>query len=143
MDDFNCKANNIAVYTLFLITALLSNTVVLAEESTEYRFDRLWPQLEQVQYVDHLMSMDVASDGSIYVLQSDNPHVRQFSAEGKLLQTWDETLWLNGQVPADSRNIIVAADGGIYLSNDSDEQYWSLHYLTSKGELIKSWGGRG
>lgn len=144
MDNLNYKANNIAVYTLFLITALLSNTIVLAEESTEYRFDRLWPQLDLINY-SAVGSMDVASDGSIYILQDDNS-VRQFSAEGKLLQTWDAALWPKDDLPY--VNLVVGPDDSIYLSNtpysdDLSLNRYHLHHLTSKGELIKSWGGEG
>lgn len=145
MDDLNYKANNIATYTLFLITALLSNTIVLAEESTEYRFDRLWPQLEPVHYIEELIYMDVAPDDSIYVLQRDNPHVQQFSAEGKLLQTWDEKLWIDGRLQ-DIRGLAVAPDGSIFLVGDLYDDKSNrdhLYHLTSKGELIKSWGGIG
>jgi len=145
MDDFNYKAKNTLAYTLFLISVLFCNSVVFADESTEYRFDRLWPQLDPINYSTG-GSMDVASDGSIYILQDDNS-VRQFSAEGKLLQTWEVALWSNGDSP-DVNNIVVGPDDSIYLSNalysgDSYSNNYHLHHLSSQGELIRSWGSLG
>jgi len=149
MDDFNCKAKSIAVYTLFLISVLFSDSIVLAEESTEYRFDRLWPQLELINLSAGNI-MDVASDGSIYILYStsNSYFVRQFNAEGKLLQTGDEIFWDRGMMPEYINNITVAPDGSVYLSNNlfEDEPYLNkhhLHHLTSQSELNHSWGSLG
>jgi DNA-binding beta-propeller fold protein YncE len=145
MDKFNF--NKVLAYSFFIAISFASSPIIAAEESTEYGFERLWPQLEHPWYFPdfYYFRLTATSDGNVYIQDMDRTYIRKFSEQGKLLQTWDENAWLSGMLSGYTD--VIAPDGSIYfykhIHEEADIQKHRIFHFSSEGKFIRSWGNTG
>lgn len=99
-----------------LLLSLLDISLAFAEENIEYRFERLWPQIEQPWYFDFPTDVAIAPDGNVYVTDTRNYRVQQFTSQGDFIRAWGSKGAGNGQFN-DLRNIAIASDGSVYVAD--------------------------
>lgn len=89
--------------------------------------------------------MAVAQDGTIYVADSQNHRIQQFSQNGEFLNSWGEFADVSsGQAPGGTFNepwgIALAQDGSVFVTDTWNHR---VQKFSSNGEFIKMWGNFG
>ena len=86
--------------------------------------------------------IDIASDGTIYVADSLNHRIQQFSPNGLLLNGWGNFAnALEENAPGGTFNepwdVAVALDGSVYVADTFNHR---IQKFDSTGKFIKMWG---
>jgi uncharacterized protein (TIGR03663 family) len=86
--------------------------------------------------------IDIAPDGTIYVADSRNHRIQQFSPDGLLLNTWGTySNVLEGNAPGGTFNepwdVAVAGDGSFFVADTFNHR---IQKFSSSGNFIKMWG---
>lgn len=90
----------------------------------------------------HPHDLAVASDGSLYIVDTDNHRIQHLDTQGNVLQTWgtfgDITT---GSAPEGTFNqpwgIAVGLDGSVYVADTWNHR---IQKFTPDGKFIKMWG---
>ena len=139
MEDIMYKNIECRFWTgCLLFISLLNITLAFAEEDVEYRFERLWPQLEQPWYFKNPSGLAVAPDGSVYIVDTGNNRIQQFSAEGRFIRKWGTAGSENGQFNK-PKGIVITSDGSVYIDDAGNDR---TQKFSSKGKFIRKWQGR-
>ena len=67
----------------------------------------------------------VASDGSVYVADTDNHRIQKFTSEGVFVTKWGTTGTGDGQFTW-SETVAVAPDGSVYVADTNRIQKFSV-----------------
>ena len=127
-------------FLMILYVIFFNASVAFADENIEYRFERLWPKLEQPWYFNQPQGIAVAPDSSVYIADSWNNHIQQFTAEGLFIRMWgSKGLTEEGQFN-DPKGITVAADGSVYVADTGNHriQKFVPHYKTAAKHSYKA-----
>jgi predicted membrane-bound mannosyltransferase/streptogramin lyase len=86
--------------------------------------------------------IDIAFDGTIFVADSRNHRIQQFSPDGLLLNTWGSfSNVLEGDAPGGTFNepwdVAVAEDGSFFVADTFNHR---IQKFSSSGKFIKMWG---
>lgn len=81
--------------------------------------------------------IEVAKDGTVYVLDAGNFRVQVFSADGKFQRAWGKAGRAFGDF-ARPRGLAVDGDGNVYVS---DTAFRNVQIFNPKGELLLAIGG--
>jgi len=119
--------------------ALFNISMAFAEENIEYRFERSWPQLEQPWYFDQPTDIAVAPDSSVYIADTYNHRIQQFSANGNFIRTWGNRGLEEGQFTYPG-GIAVATNGHVYVADTVNHR---IQQFSADGVFIRAWGGKG
>jgi len=92
--------------------------------------------------LDSPRGIDVASDGSIFVADSRNHRIQQFSPGGSLIRQWGSYAnILEGSAPGGTFNepwdVAVGSDGSIFVADTFNHR---IQKFSSNGQFIKMWG---
>ncbi|PKN94231.1 MAG: hypothetical protein CVU44_07470 [Chloroflexi bacterium HGW-Chloroflexi-6] len=87
-------------------------------------------------------SMAIAPSGDLYVADSRNHRIQQFSPDGQVIRTWGTFSTLdNANAPGGTFNepwgIAVGPDGSVYVSDTWNHR---IQKFTANGEFISMWG---
>jgi len=107
--------------------------------SEEYKFDRMWPELEQAWYFNSPEDIAIDENGNIYISDSGNQRIQKFTKEGALMKESWKTLLNDGSVVT-PKKIAVNQMNEIYVTVS-----WTNNILkySSDGTKIKQWGKTG
>lgn len=101
-------------FLLYLILVLLTQTTLAANS---YRFERMWPTLQQPWYFYQPEDVLVLEDGSVIVLDTSNNRMMKLSDQGKVISVL-ETKDINGnKFPASA--IAIDESSLIYVANSN------------------------
>ena len=82
--------------------------------------------------------VEIAADGTVYVLDAGNFRVQVFSADGQFQRAWGGVGRNFGEF-ARPRGLAVGGDGNVYVS---DAAFRNVQVFNSKGELLLAIGGK-
>jgi len=116
------------VITFLLITPFQT----LADE--EYRFERMWPTLQQPWYFNQPQSIVIDASGNIYIADTFNDRIQKFSADGQFITKWGDSEF---DMPA---GIALDGDGNVYVADIWNHR---IQKFTSDGQFITKWGSQG
>lgn len=125
--------------SILLASSLLNGSFALAEDDIEYRFARLWPQLEQPWHFNFPRDISIAPDGSVYIVDSNNHRVQQFSAQGEHIRTWGGYGLAAGDFIY-PQGIDIAPDGSVYIADFGNGR---IQQFSAQGEFVRTWGRSG
>ena len=86
-----------------------------------------------------LGGVDVADDGTIYVVEAGNKRVQRFSAEGESQLTWGSPGSADGQF-LDPIGVAVSPAGEVYVVDDERDD---IQVFTADGEYLRTIGQKG
>lgn len=122
-----------------LVWSLVSSSFVFAEGEIEYRFERLWPRLQKPWYFNGPSDIAIASDGSVYVADTENHRIQQFNARGDFIRTWGIKGSDDGQFDS-PKGIAIAPDGSVYVADSENDR---IQQFNAQGDFIRAWGSLG
>jgi DNA-binding beta-propeller fold protein YncE len=125
---------------LLLVAFLLIPVCVLAQEV--YRYERIWPALQQPWYFDPPEDIAISSSGDVYVADRGNHRIQKFNAAGQFITTWGTEGSGDGQFRT-LNGIAIDSRGDVYVVDASSEKAHSIQKFTADGQFITTWGSRG
>lgn len=117
--------------------ALLTSTAAFAGAS-QYRFERLWPVLQQPWYF-LAASIAVDDDGFVYLSDFNSARVQKFTLQGQYITQWGS----DGTGPGEFRTpqgVVVDSKGNVYVGDRSNNR---VQKFTSNGEYLTEFGSAG
>jgi DNA-binding beta-propeller fold protein YncE len=93
---------------------------------------------EEGEYL-HPFGVGMASDGIVYVADTDNDRIQKFTSEGMFVSEWGTTGTDDGGFNLPS-GIEVASDGSVYVVDHGNDR---IQKFTSDGVFVSKWGTLG
>jgi len=92
--------------------------------------------------LDAPRGIDISPDGTIFIADTGNNRIQQFSKTGELLNTWGSyASILEGEAPGGTFSqpwdVAVGKDGSVYVADTFNHR---IQKFNSIGRFIKSWG---
>lgn len=127
--------------TLLLAAACLMLTVFPGRGACEetYRFDRMWPMLNQPRYFLWPSGVTVDRTGNVFVADTWNDRIQKFSPDGRFIFKWGSPGDGPGQFnsPVD---VAVAESGDIYVADQANDR---IQRFGPDGAPVDLWGSEG
>ena len=127
------KLHALFITNTLLFIMLCATSIAHAEDEIDYRFERLWPKLEQPWYFAWVKGLAVALDGSVYIADSGHHQIKQFSSDGEFIQAIGKKGNENGQFSY-PQHITVSSDNHFYVTSDT-----RIQKFDTKGTFVRSW----
>jgi streptogramin lyase len=105
---------------------------------TSYRFERMWPTLQQPWYFDSPNSVAVGAHGLVYVADTLNRRILKLTSAGQFVNEWGSS----GDGPGQFRGpggVAVDHSSYVYVTDSSDR----IQKFTADGDFILQWGSTG
>ena len=117
---------------LFLCSLICLNSLpVFADTEEVYRFERMWPVLQQPWYFDGLWDIEVSSQGYVYVVNREHNRIDKLTLDGHLISHF-------GTFHDDF--------GPTQMAVDSEENFYVIYrhdHLTSMPHFIRKFNALG
>ena len=109
-----------------------------------YTFERMWPTLKQPWYLQNPSGLAINSEGSVYVVDTNNHRIQKFTSEGTFITKWGSNGSGDGEFSF-PLGIAVDAEGNVYVSDTTDPPTRNnrIQKFSSDGTFIKKWGSDG
>jgi DNA-binding beta-propeller fold protein YncE len=105
----------------------------------EYRFERMWPVLEQPWYFSFPSDIAIDSNGNVYVADSENDRIQKFSSSGTFITKWGSEGSGDGEFN-NPDGIAIDAQGNVYVADSENDR---IQKFSSSGTFITKWGSEG
>ena len=83
--------------TALIILITISILPTLASSEEFYKFERMWPTLQQRWYFSKPRDIAVDSDGYVYMADSWNHRIQKFTTDGQFVTKWGKKVGRNGE----------------------------------------------
>lgn len=102
----------------------------------EYRYDRLWPSLQQPWYFNEPQGIAIENEGGILIVDSKNARVQKYTSNGQLLTEWGTPGSESGEFeqPAD---VAVDGDNNVYVTDTYNHR---VQVFTPDGQFVRAFG---
>jgi sugar lactone lactonase YvrE len=128
------------ICTLVLCGLVYLNSLpVFADTEEVYRFERMWPILQQPWHFNEPLDIAVNNDGEVYVADTGNNVVKRFTEGGHLINQWQwkldlDTLVVPKRVALDSNDNVYVLYRQEYSDDNSGDNL--IRVFNSQGNLI-------
>ena len=135
MENKNCNLSFLGSF--FFAMVVVSFFLPSKGYSTEtYRFERMWPDLQQPWYFDSPIGVAFDADDNLYVAEEGNDRIQKFRPDGTLVTKWGFSGSGNGQF-GDPHGIAIDKNGYVYVCDTGNNR---IQKFTANGEYILKWG---
>jgi tripartite motif-containing protein 71 len=132
---------------VFLVSVCLwvvcTSPPAFSEEA--YKFELMWPKLEQPWYFFNLVSVAADLSENVYVVESGGPYseswsrVQKFSKDGNFITKWGSNGSGDGQFSS-TGGVAVDSFGSVYVDDTGNDR---IQKFDSNGNFITKWGSKG
>lgn len=137
----NSPTLQLIISPLFLIIILLVSFPFQATAEEQYRFERIWPTLQQPWYFVVPSSIAVDLNGFVYVADTLNNRIQKFTSEGQFVAKWGS----HGSEPGNLNlpaGLTVNSAGKVFVSDANNRlQVFKPVTQTSNNKAIIVAGG--
>jgi hypothetical protein len=134
-----------ASFVFSIMAILLAASLLLlcfpAPSSSEeiYRFERMWPTLQQPWYFNAPHAIAVDRNGDIFVADTGGHRIQKFTSNGQFITKWGSMGDGDGQF-SNPYGIVVDDSGFVYVA---DTDNYRIQKFTSDGTFVTTWGSQG
>ena len=103
--------------------------------TAEFRFERLWPALQQPWYFNAPRGIAEDEFGNVFVADDLNHKVRKFTRDGTLIAQWGRM----GEGESDlsgPKGVKLGPDGNLYVTDD-----YFIRVFDTQGRFLRRFGG--
>ena len=118
---------------LSVFAALVVFSSSAAEEGA-YRFERMWPTLQQPWYFGNSAGVAVDAQGHVYVADASLERVQKFTRDGQLITQWGRDAAIPELALFAPHGIATDHDGFVYTI-----QHETVRKFTRDGQFIWKW----
>jgi len=124
-----------------LVIGLFIMTLVPSPAWAEdiYRFERMWPSLQQPWYFDLPMGVALDAEGSVYVVDMANDRIQKFTSDGQFIAKWGKNGSGDGEFHS-PYGVVVDDSGYVYVADKWNNR---IQKFTSEGQFVAKWGTDG
>ena len=122
--------------TILFFAALVFVPTFASSEET-YKFERMWPNIQQPWFFNHPHGIAVDASGNIFVADEGNNRIQKFSPDGALISRWGSYGGGDGQFDRPGW-IAIDGKGDVYVTDNSRVQKFNAN-----GVFITKWGSEG
>jgi len=122
-----------AVITFCLFIHAFFPCPALSEET--YKFNRMWPTLQQPWYFYNPTAAAIDENNNIYIADGHNHRIQKFTANGFFIKKWGK----NGREDGEFRtpgDIALDKAGNIYVA---DKLNYRIQIFTQDGQYLSQW----
>jgi len=110
--------------------------IIPASSEETYKFERMWPTLQQPWYFHNPHGIAIDRNSNIYVADTINSRIQKFSSDGQFITMWKATDDGLFNVP---QGIAVDTSGNVYVA-DAGTNY--IYKFSPDGDFIAKWGAK-
>ena len=135
----------IASFVFSIMAVLLAASLLLlcfpAPASSEeiYKFERMWPTLQQPWYFNAPHAVAVDRNGDIFVADTSGHRIQKFTSGGQFITKWGSMGHGDGQFSS-PYGIAVDSSGFVYVADTGN---YRIQKFTSDGTFVTKWGSQG
>jgi streptogramin lyase len=133
-DDYFATVLNHVVISEGQATQIPSEETTLYPEES-YRFERMWPTLQQLWYFYYPKGIATDNFDNVYVA---SPGVQKYNANGQFITGWK--VYKEGETPCYPVGIAADSHGNVYITEPTED---SVRKYDSAGRFITRWGSGG
>ncbi|MBI5055712.1 MAG: SMP-30/gluconolactonase/LRE family protein, partial [Nitrospirae bacterium] len=122
-----------------VVFAVLFFMPAVALSADIYKFERLWPALQQPWYFDYPQGLAVDSNGYVYVADKNHNRIMKLAPDGQLVASWGRFGTGNGEF-SNPQGITVDSSGNVYVVDTDNNR---IQMFDSKGKYKGQWGSYG
>ncbi|MFH0814244.1 MAG: 6-bladed beta-propeller, partial [Pseudomonadota bacterium] len=123
----------------FLVITLFLSIPFPTLAAEEYRFDRMWPTLQQPWYFKSPLGIAIDRNGYVYVAEIGQYRIQKFTADGILVHRWGKQG--SGESEFNRpRAIAVDVNNVVYVVDSGNNR---IQKFTSNGQFVSLWGSYG
>ncbi|MFH0813302.1 MAG: 6-bladed beta-propeller [Pseudomonadota bacterium] len=105
----------------------------------EYRFERMWPTLQQPWYFQEPLGIALDGDGNFYVADTGNNRIQKFTSDGQFVAKWGTQGNEDGEFLGPSA-IALDSSGYVYVVDTGNNR---IQKFTTNGQFVAKWGTQG
>ena len=109
---------------------------ILASAEEIYKFERMWPTLQQPWYFKEPYGIAVDGDGNYYIADTGYHRIQKITSEGQLITRWGSFGHGPGQF-SEPIDIAVDPQNRIYVT---DKKNHRIQRFTLNGTFLDEWG---
>ncbi len=145
------EKNNSFIFYTFFFSVLICNIIIAGNcvSAEGYKFERLWPTLQQPWYFYFPNGIAIDKDGFVYVADTEKHHIQKFTADGQFVSKWggegrEEGKFISPYgVAADRDGFIYVTDKDNYriqkfMSDGTFSAKWDIKQDSEEGKLFPS-----
>ena len=123
---------------VFLFAILIFMPAPASSEET-YKFERMWPTLQQPWYFYQPHGMATDRNGNVYVVDTENHRIQKITSGGKVITRWGSNGSGDGQFD-DPNDIAIDDIGNVYVADKKNNR---IQKFSENGTFIWKWGNYG
>jgi sugar lactone lactonase YvrE len=125
-----------SLFAVFLTVLLLLPSVAASQS---YRFERMWPTLQQPWYFVGPTYIALDKHGYVFVSDTWNHRIQKFSPDGVFITKWGGLGTGDGQFIS-PHGVAVDSSGFLYVADEGNHR---IQKFSPDGTFITKWGGYG
>lgn len=132
--------NGLIWFMLFFLPALVSLMLPApALHASSYRFERMWPSLQQPWYFSWPSGMAVDKGGNIYIVDQRQFCIQKYTPDGRFISKWGSRGSGNGRFEG-AWGIAVNLAGIVYVADTGNNR---IQRFSADGRFLGQWGTEG
>lgn len=129
------QLNKFFILPFIIFFLLLFGIVTPASSEETYKFERMWPTLQQPWYFHEVIGIAISKQGNVYVADQYGDCVRKYTLDGYFVSKWGKNGSGDGEFNG-PKGIAVDNDENVYVA---DRYNYRIQKFDANGSFITEW----
>ncbi len=117
------------------------NRMVMSPQGEVYKFERMWPALQQPWYFNVPGDIAIDKNDFVYIADTWNHRVQKFTTQGHFISKWGKSDVTEGNFGTGGSVSLAADSKGFVYVNDPCN--YRIQKFSSDGRFVSKWGKQG